>query len=163
MSGLGAGLVRWGKFNLVGAMGSVVQLGVLAAFSRGAQGHYLWATAAAIEVTLLHNFCWHLRFTWRERLGDGASLWRRMVRFQATNGVVSMVGNLGLMRVLVSGVGMPVVASNGIAIVCCSAVNFAAAEWWSFAAANDTPSCHDKTVSRMGHPSTTAGPSLRSG
>ncbi len=133
MRGLGAGLARWGKFNLVGVVGMGVQLGVLAEISRVAHGHYLWATAAAIELTLVHNFCWHMRFTWRERLGDGASLWWRMVRFQAANGVVSMVGNLGLMRVLVSGAGLPVVVANGIAIVCCSVVNFAAGEWWAFA------------------------------
>ena len=131
------GLIRWGKFNLIGAMGMGVQLGVLAVLGRVMRGHYLWATAAAIEVTLLHNFCWHVRFTWRERLGDGASLWQRMVRFQAANGLVSMAGNLGLMRVLVSGAGMPLVAANGIAIVCCSAVNFVAGEWWAFAGEKD--------------------------
>jgi putative flippase GtrA len=58
-----------------------------------------------------------------------------MVRFQAANGAVSMVGNLGLMRVLVSGAGMPVVMANAVAIICCSAVNFGLGEWWAFAGA----------------------------
>ena len=53
--------IRWGKFNLVGAMGMVVQLAALAVFSRWAAGHYLCASAAALELTLLHNFVWHLQ------------------------------------------------------------------------------------------------------
>jgi putative flippase GtrA len=131
-----SGLIRWAKFNLVGVVGMGVQLGVLALLGRVMRGHYLWATAAAIEVTLVHNFVSHWRFTWRERRGDGIGWLRRMVRFQAANGAVSMAGNLGLMRLLVSGAGMPLVAANALAIVCCSAVNFAAGEWWAFARAD---------------------------
>ena len=64
--------IRWGKFNLVGAMGMVVQLAALAFFSRLAAGHYLFATAAAIEIAVVHNFVWHLHFTWRDRRDDSA-------------------------------------------------------------------------------------------
>ena len=60
-------IVRWGKFNLVGAVGMAVQLGALALINRLAPGHYMLATAAAIEITLLHNFVWHLHYTWRDR------------------------------------------------------------------------------------------------
>ena len=60
-------MVRWGKFNLVGVVGMVVQLGALALINRLAPGHYMVATAAAIEITLLHNFVWHLHYTWRDR------------------------------------------------------------------------------------------------
>jgi hypothetical protein len=34
-------VIRWGKFNLVGAMGMVVQLAAVAAINRCAPGHYL--------------------------------------------------------------------------------------------------------------------------
>ena len=60
-------IARWGKFNLVGAVGMAVQLGALALINRLAPGHYMVATAAAIEITLLHNFVWHLHYTWRDR------------------------------------------------------------------------------------------------
>jgi putative flippase GtrA len=133
MNALAAGFARWAKFNLVGVLGMGVQLGALAVLGRRMPGHYLWATAAAIELTLVHNFVWHWRFTWRERRQDGAGWGRRMVRFQAANGAVSMAGNLGLMRVLVSRAGLPVVAANAVAIVCCSALNFGLGEWWAFA------------------------------
>jgi putative flippase GtrA len=128
-------LARWGKFNLVGAMGMVVQLGSLAVFNRVSAGHYLVATAAALELTLVHNFVWHLHYTWRDRRGDpgmGAGVLGRCVRFHLSNGAVSLVGNLLLMRVLVEGARMPVVPANAIAIVCCSVVNFALGDQWVF-------------------------------
>jgi putative flippase GtrA len=123
--------IRWGKFNLVGAMGMAVQLGSLAVFNRVSAGHYLWATAAALEVTLVHNFVWHLHYTWRDRR-DRTSLPGKCVRFHLANGAVSLVGNLLLMRVLVEGARMPVVPANAIAIVCCSVVNFALGDRWVF-------------------------------
>jgi putative flippase GtrA len=125
-------LVRWSKFNLVGAMGMAVQLGALALFDRLVPGHYLYASAAALEVTLLHNFVWHCRFTWRDRRDD-AGLATRLMRFHLSNGFVSMVGNLVLMRVLVHDARMPVLAANSIAILCCSIVNFCLSDNWAFA------------------------------
>jgi putative flippase GtrA len=126
-------LVRWGKFNLVGAMGMVVQLAALALFTRWAPGHYLFATAAAIELTLLHNFAVHLRFTWRDRRDDSLIL-GQLVRFHLSNGLVSLVGNLALMRILVHEARLPILISNCIAILCCSIVNFGLGDNWAFAA-----------------------------
>ena len=57
-------LVRWGKFNLVGVIGAAVQLCSLVVLNHLLPGRYLCATAAALELTLLHNFLWHLRYTW---------------------------------------------------------------------------------------------------
>ncbi len=124
-------LVRWAKFNAVGVLGMGVQLGVLAVLNKVLRGHYLMATGVAIEVTLLHNFVWHVRYTWRDRRAGGPR-WRQMVRFQMANGVVSMVGNVVLMRVLVQGVGMPVVAANVVAIGCCSVANYWLGDRWAF-------------------------------
>jgi putative flippase GtrA len=125
--------IRWGKFNLVGAMGMVVQLVALALFNRWAAGHYLYASAAAVELTLLHNFLWHVRYTWRDRQDDSARM-VQFVRFQLSNGLVSMLGNLALMRILVDEARIPLLASNSIAILCCSMVNFCLGDHWAFAA-----------------------------
>ena len=125
--------IRWGKFNLVGAMGMAVQLASLALLNWWAPGHYLYASAAALEVTLLHNFVWHLRYTWRDRR-DNSALWDQLMRFHLSNGLVSMVGNLALMRILVAEARVPVLASNCIAILCCSMVNFCLGNDWVFAA-----------------------------
>jgi putative flippase GtrA len=125
-------LIRWGKFNLVGAMGMVVQLAALEFFTGLSGRHYLLASAAAVELALLHNFVWHLHYTWRDRRDESARL-SRLVRFHLSNGTISMAGNLVLMRMLVDAMGLPVLGANGIAILCCSIANFCLGDRWAFA------------------------------
>ena len=130
-------LVRWLKFNLVGAMGMVVQLAALAAISRCAgKSHYLCASAAAVELAVLHNFVWHVHFTWRDRRNSSALL-SQLMRFHLSNGLVSMLGNLVLMRLLVHRAHVPLLVSNCISIACCSLVNFCLGNSWAFAARID--------------------------
>jgi len=126
-------LARWGKFNLVGAAGAGVQLAALAGLNLIAPGHYLMASAAALEITLLHNFAWHVNFTWRDRR-DPSALPGRLLRFHLSNGLVSLAGNLALMRLLVGQAHFPLLAANGIAIFACSIVNFCLGHKWVFAA-----------------------------
>jgi putative flippase GtrA len=125
--------IRWLKFNLVGAIGMAVQLASLALFNRCWAGHYLYASAAAVELTLLHNFVWHLHYTWRDRR-DRSAIFGQLFRFHLSNGLVSMLGNLTLMRVLMHEAHMPLLVSNCIAILCCSIVNFCLGNNWAFAA-----------------------------
>ena len=126
-------VARWGKFNLVGLIGLATQLGLLAVLNRFLPGHYLFASAVALEFTLLHNFVWHVQYTWRDRRYR-ATLLEQGVRFHLSSGLVSFVGNLTLMKVLVDDARLPVVSANGIAILCCSLVNFCLAELWAFGA-----------------------------
>ena len=63
---------------------------LMALMHRAAPGHYLYASAVVVEVAVLHNFVWHVRFTWRDRRDDSAVL-SRLMRFQLSNGLVSMV------------------------------------------------------------------------
>jgi putative flippase GtrA len=113
-------------------MGMVLQLVSLALINRWTGGHYLYASAAAIELTLLHNFVWHLHYTWRDRHDDSALL-SQLLRFHLSNGLISMLGNLALMRILVHEASLPVLASNSIAILCCSILNFYLGDLWAFA------------------------------
>jgi putative flippase GtrA len=124
--------VRWCRFNLVGAMGMVLQLAALALIDRWKTGHYLCATAVAIELTLVHNFVWHLHYTWRDRRDDSSFL-AQLMRFHLSNGLVSMLGNLALMPILLHEAGLPLLVSNGIAILCCSIINFCLGDHWAFA------------------------------
>jgi putative flippase GtrA len=122
---------RWLKFNLVGALGIVVQLGCLAIFRRWM--HYLAATALAVEIAVLHNFFWHERFTWKDRPGGSRERLLRLLRFHLGNGAVSLLGNLGLMWLLVTRFHMKrLLVANGIAIAICSLLNFAIGEWFVF-------------------------------
>ncbi|MGA1989226.1 MAG: GtrA family protein [Candidatus Sulfotelmatobacter sp.] len=60
-------LVRWCKFNLVGAIGILVQFAALLVLKSVLHFKYLAATAFAVEAAVLHNFVWHERFTWADR------------------------------------------------------------------------------------------------
>jgi len=126
----GRRLARWWKFNMVGTVGMVVQLAMLAVLNR-MTAHYLVSTAAAIEITLLHNFAWHLRYTWRDRRGEVGRV-AQLARFHLSNGAVSMAGNLALMPFLVQAAHMPVIAANLVAILACSVVNFWLGDAWVF-------------------------------
>ena len=118
-------LFRWLKFNAVGGIGIVVQLAALSVFRSWLRLDYLMATGLAVEIAVFHNFLWHERFTWADRPANRQmqSL-VRLAKFNASNGAVSMVGNLGLMRLLVGEMKLNYVASNLVAIVVCSLVNF---------------------------------------
>jgi putative flippase GtrA len=117
--------VRWWKFNAVGGLGIGVQLIVLLGLRRGFHLGYLPATALAVEVAVVHNFFWHERFTWADRVQPcwGKSL-PRLLHFNLTTGAISIGGNLGVMMLLV-GIGhVNYLVANGAAIMVCSLANF---------------------------------------
>jgi putative flippase GtrA len=124
-------ILRWLKFNLVGALGMMVQLAALAVFHRAMPGHDSLAVAAAVELTLLHNLVWHLRYTWLDRSGQMSWL-RQCLRFHLSNGLVSLAGNLVLMRLLAQGTHVPLLVANAMAILCCSVANFWLGNCWAF-------------------------------
>ena len=115
---------RWLKFNFVGALGIDVQLAALAALTVLGLG-YLAATALAVEAAVVHNFVWHERMTWRDRATPVLRhLLGRFLRFQLANGLISLLGNLLLMRLLVGVFHLPVLLANTGAIAACGVANF---------------------------------------
>jgi putative flippase GtrA len=116
-------MIRWLKFNFVGGIGIGVQLAVLTLLKSGLQFHYLLATVLAVEAAVIHNFLWHERFTWkdRERTTSAAV---RFIKFNLTNGLLSILGNLGLMKLLVGVFHLNYIAANLVAITLCSLANF---------------------------------------
>ena len=117
--------LRWMKFNAVGGLGIVVQLAALALLRSLLKLDYLLATGLAVEIAVIHNFLWHERFTWADR--PAARPFRslvRLIKFNASNGAVSIIGNLLVMRLLVGELKLNYVVSNLVAIVGCSLVNF---------------------------------------
>ena len=124
---------RWIRFNGVGALGSGLQLALVAVLVRAAGVHYLWATAAGIEAAVLHNFCWHECWTWADRrTGHGSGVAGRLLRFHAANAVISLAGSLMLTRVLTGSLGADPIAANIVSILACGALNFGASEWLVF-------------------------------
>ena len=133
-------LVRWLKFNFVGGIGIVVQLAALALFRSALHLNYLLATALAVETAVIHNFLWHERFTWKDRPSSHRlqSL-TRFAKFNATNGAVSIAGNLLIMRALVGQFHMNYLLANLIAVTLCSLINFLLSDWVVFERGESAP------------------------
>jgi len=125
--------LRWLKFNAVGAMGVLVQLGALAILVSGFRLNYLVATAAAVETAVLHNFVWHERFTWKDRASISRMqvVWR-LVRFHLSNGAISIAGNLALMRLLTGAWHVNYLEANVASIATLSLANFAVSHTFVF-------------------------------
>jgi len=128
-----ATILRWLKFNLVGALGIAVQLAVLLGLKSGFHLNYLLATSLAVEAAVVHNFLWHERYTWADRVQPS---WRlslpRLLRFNLTTGGVSVAGNLVLMKLMVGLGNVNYLIANGVAIALCSLLNFLISEEWVF-------------------------------
>jgi putative flippase GtrA len=124
---------RWLKFNLVGGFGIAVQLAVLLGLKSGLHLNYLLATALAVEVAVVHNFIWHERYTWADRVQRS---WRRslprLLRFNLTTGGVSIAGNLALMKLMVGPGHLNYLIANSAAVAMCSLLNFLVSEEWVF-------------------------------
>ena len=135
---MSAMLNRSAKFALVGAMGIVVQLATLH-WLASSGCNYLLATAIAVEAALLHNFIWHENFTWKDRGSPTLSgLGGHFLRFHVSNGVISIVGNLLLMRMLVGGIRMQPIPANLASITICCVANFLVSDRWVFLPAQNT-------------------------
>jgi putative flippase GtrA len=84
--------------------------------------NYLLATALAVEVTVLHNFFWHERFTWSDR--KTRDRFTRLLKFNLTTGFFSVAGNLAFTKLLVGTAGLNYLVANVISIAACSVINF---------------------------------------
>jgi len=124
-------MIRWLKFNLVGGIGIGVQLAVLAALKSGLHLNYLLAITLAVEAAVIHNFFWHECFTWRDREKTTSSF-TRLVKFNLSNGLLSLLGNLLLMRVFAGLFHLNYLAANLIAITLCSLANFLVSDRFVF-------------------------------
>jgi putative flippase GtrA len=140
--------LRWLKFYLVGGIGIAAQLLILVVLKTGLGFNYLVATALAVEGAVVHNFLWHERFTWPDRLsGDrGVGSWTRFVKFNLTTGALSIAGNLVFMKLL-AGLGhMNYLLANAITIAACSVLNFLVSDGFVFAETTDNQSISNQSM-----------------
>jgi putative flippase GtrA len=111
---------RFGRFNLVGIGGFVLQLGLLDALTRWTMWPLAVSVAVAVLVTVTHNFAWHRRYTWP---GATDRWFVRWLAFAGSNGAVSLVTNLVVTTTL-AGAGVPVLAANTVAVGAAALFNF---------------------------------------
>jgi len=125
-------LIRWLRFNAVGAAGVLVQIGALWMLVELGHMPYLPATVLATELAVVHNFLWHARWTWADRPAPIAESLARLVRFNLTNGAVSLAGNMLLMALLTGWMKIPYLRANLASIAACSVLNFFLSDGWVF-------------------------------
>jgi putative flippase GtrA len=121
-------LSRWLRFNAVGAIGIVVQTGALGVFRSVLGVPLLAATALAVETAVLHNFVWHEHWTWKDRTASHRGALGRLVRFNLSNGLISIAVNLLFMRVLAGRFHLPYMAANFVGIAAGSLANYLASD-----------------------------------
>jgi putative flippase GtrA len=139
--------MRFGKFNLVGLLGAALQLILICLLTKRVGLPTAAATLIAVELTLLHNFFWHQRFTWRDRKPTGfRQAGSRLWRFHAANGAISLCGNMLLMYCFVERLKIPVAPATIGAIALCALVNFRLADRWVYASGAAAGECAKKTA-----------------
>jgi dolichol-phosphate mannosyltransferase len=127
-------MIHFIRFNVVGIFGFALQSGALFVLTHSPHPvGYLVATAAAVELAVLNNFVWHQRWTWKDRpaANTGETL-RRLVKFNITNGAVSIVGNLVFMSLLVGRLGLPIAIAYVTSVTACAVCNFFLADRVAF-------------------------------
>lgn len=114
-------------FNAVGVMGVFVQQALLFSFTEWIGWHYLVATACAVQATILHNFVWHERWTWSDRVAEEGHLrWRRLVRFNLVNGLLAITGQVVLTGLYVAAFDLHYSLANLSAVGTCAVASFLA-------------------------------------
>jgi putative flippase GtrA len=123
---------RWLAFYLVGGVGILVQLCALWVLASTVGVHYAAAAVAATELAILHNFVWHVRWTWRGRARTPAAIAGALARFHLSNGALSLLVTPVLMLLLAGVAGVHYLAANLVAIASCSIFNFLACDRFVF-------------------------------
>jgi putative flippase GtrA len=119
------------RFNVVAAIGVLVQLALLTLLTKVVGLSYLWASGLAVALTVLHNFVWHESFTFYKRLGGSRQFGSRAARFLKFNlltGVISIGGNVLLIDSTMKRTHLPLAAANLLAIAICGVANYFANE-----------------------------------
>jgi putative flippase GtrA len=130
-------IVRWLKFNVVGAMGIVVQLLALTLLLRILGIHYLWATVLAVETAVLHNFIWHWRWTWSDRRRDGPNhVTATLLRFNFSNGLISLFGTVLCTGILTGVFRLNPLLANVLSLGPCCLINFLVSDRFIFISLN---------------------------
>lgn len=130
-------------FSVVGIIGIGVQLAALWTLKGQLGLPLLVATFLATEIAVLHNFAWHVHWTWADRPASTPETFRRLIRFHVTNGLVSIIGNLVLMTLLTVYLRIHYLVANLISIGVCALLNLLLSHMWVFTPAPDRDGAPD--------------------
>jgi putative flippase GtrA len=116
------------RFGIVGASGYAVNLAVFALLSGALDVHHIPAAIGAFCVAVINNFAWNRHWTFDATVGH--------MGFQAARFfTVSVLGlglNLALLKLFVTGAGMPELPGQALAVALTMPVNFIGNKLWTF-------------------------------
>ena len=116
------------RFCLVGASGYVVNLAIFYVFTEPLGTGHRAAAVAAFLVAVTNNFVWNRRWTFAAHEGHPGS---QAARFLAVS-VVAFGFSLAFLELLVTGLDVPDLPAQAIAIVCATPLSFVGNRLWSF-------------------------------
>lgn len=116
-----AGLLRMARFAMVGATGTVVNLGVMAGLL-AADAHYVVAAIVAAEVSIVGNFLLQERFVFQDRR-NASSAKRRFVQAVGFNNLEALA-RLPLLVLLVELLRTPEVLAQALTLAAAFALRF---------------------------------------
>jgi putative flippase GtrA len=119
--------VQLAKFSAVGASGYVINLAVYTALLRGADFHYAAAATCSFVVAVTNNYTWNRLWTFHAQRGHYG--WQGL-RFLLV-ALVAYVANLAVLSGLIA-LDLDKVASQAIAVVLVTPLNFVGNKLWSF-------------------------------
>jgi putative flippase GtrA len=115
------------KFCFVGATGYVVNLVVFSLLVLAFDLHYIPAAVCSFLVAVTNNYTWNRLWTFRVQRGHVAY---QGMRFLVVS-TLALGANLVVLEALVQA-GLPEIASQAIAIVLVTPINFIGNKLWSF-------------------------------
>lgn len=86
-------VLKFGKmsgFALIGAIGAVANIGIMAGLTHLGMP-YIWAAIIAAEVTIIGNFLLQERFVFREMLGNASARWLRFAKSFSFNNAEALI------------------------------------------------------------------------
>ena len=86
-------VLKFGKmsgFALIGAIGAVANIGIMAGLTHLGMP-YIWAAIVAAEVTIVGNFLLQERFVFREMLGTASARWLRFAKSFSFNNAEALI------------------------------------------------------------------------
>ena len=115
------------KFLLVGGTGALLNSLALLLLVQGVHLPLAAASALSVELSILHNFCWHDRWTFRRTHLS----WSRFARFNLVS-LAGLVLTTGTVWLLVRHLGLYYLAANLLGITLATSWNFVVNSRWTW-------------------------------
>ncbi len=116
------------KFGLVGGSGYAVNLAVFALLTAAFDIHHIPAAIGAFSVAVINNFWWNRHWTFAAAEGHAGF---QAARFFAVS-ILGLGFNLALLELFVTGLELPELPAQALAVALTMPVNFVGNKLWTF-------------------------------